>query len=146
MAVLVLREGCALASDTRASFMQAVRDVDWVVIGRRGVADPVGQGNRGDCAGGSAQVHPEGDTIDHASGHVVVLRMRGLCLLCMAFARVVSSCLEYGSRDLCVAGWCMLLYLAVGKDVRQAWHSRFTSSRARGAAIVQPHDKQVGDK
>lgn len=48
--VLVLGERRAQARDARASFVQTVRNVDGVVVRRRGVADPVGERDRGDCA------------------------------------------------------------------------------------------------
>ena len=69
VAVLVLREGYTLAGDARASFVQAVGDVDGVVVGGRGVGDPVGNGDGRDGAGCSAQVDPEGDAVDYAAGH-----------------------------------------------------------------------------
>lgn len=49
--------------------MQTVGDVDGVVVGGRGVGDPVGQGDGCDGAGCSAQVDPEGDAVDYAAGH-----------------------------------------------------------------------------
>lgn len=49
--------------------MQAVRDIDGVIVGGRSVGDPVGQGDSCDCAGYSAQIHPEGDAVDYATSH-----------------------------------------------------------------------------
>jgi hypothetical protein len=43
--------------------------VDGVVVGGRGVGDPVGQGDSCNRAGYSAQVHPKGDAVDYATGH-----------------------------------------------------------------------------
>lgn len=69
MAVLILRKGCTLPRYARTSLMQAVRNSYGIVIGRRRVADPVGQGDSRDGAGNRAQVHPEGDAVYDAPGH-----------------------------------------------------------------------------
>lgn len=49
--------------------MEAIRDLDGVVVGRRSVGHPVGQSDSCNRAGYSAQVHPKGDAVDYAPGH-----------------------------------------------------------------------------
>lgn len=51
MAVAILREWRAGACDARASLVETVGHAYGVVVGGRGVADPVGQGDGCDCAG-----------------------------------------------------------------------------------------------
>lgn len=49
--------------------MQAIRHSYRVVISRRRVGNPVGEGDGGDGAGGGAQEDPERDAVDDAAGH-----------------------------------------------------------------------------
>lgn len=69
MAVLVLREWRTGPCNALTPFVQTVGYADGVVVGGRGVADPIWQRDGDDCADCGAEEDPEGDAVDDAAGH-----------------------------------------------------------------------------